>query len=84
MPYIGNESAAMLEILATNNPVTISFVESLLSEAGIAYIILDQNMSVLEGSIGIIPRRIMVGSDKITQARRLLSDAGLADELRPL
>ena len=71
----------MDELIATNNLVTISFVESLLSEAGIEYLVLDQNMSILEGSIGIIPRRIMVGRDEIVQARRLLSDAGLEKEL---
>ena len=39
-------------------------------------------MSVLEGSIGIFPRRILVGEDELDAARRLLYDAGLADELR--
>lgn len=72
----------MIELLATNNPVTISFVESLLSEAEITYLVLDKNMSVLEGSIGIIPRRVMVASDEIDQARRILTDADLGNELR--
>ena len=40
-------------------------------------------MSVLEGSLGIIPRRILVEADSIRQARRLVADAGLAHELRP-
>ena len=71
----------MEELIATNNVVTISFVESLLSEASIEYLVLDQNMSILEGSIGIIPRRVMVGRDVLVQARRLLSDAGLEKEL---
>lgn len=74
----------MEELLSTNNMVTISVVESLLNEAEIEFIVLDQNMSILEGSIGIIPRRIMVGSDRITAARRLLSDAGLANELKDI
>jgi len=71
----------MEELIATNNLVTISFVESLLSEAGIEFFILDQNMSILEGSIGIIPRRIMVAGEYARQARQLLSDAGLENEL---
>lgn len=71
----------MIELLATNNLVTISLVESLLNEAGIEFLVLDQNMSILEGSIGIIPRRIMVGNDKIIPARRLITDAGLSSEL---
>lgn len=74
----------MEELLSTNNLVTISVVESLLNGAEIEFIVLDQNMSILEGSIGIIPRRIMVGSDRISAARRLLSDAGLANELKDI
>lgn len=71
----------MKELMATNNPVTISFVEALLKGADIEYLVLDQNMSILEGSIGIIPRRIMVGSDVWPQARQLMRDAGLQKEL---
>jgi len=44
--------------------------------------VLDQNMSVIEGSLGIIPRRILVHEDDDAQARRVLTDAGLAHELR--
>ena len=68
----------MQELLSTNNMVTISFVESLLREADIYHQVLDQNMSVLEGSIGIIPRRIMVEDAMIRQARALVEDAGIA------
>ena len=71
----------MQELISTNNIVTISLVESLLSEAGIEYLVLDQNMSILEGSIGIIPRRIVVKQDQEVRARRLLQDAGLEHEL---
>jgi hypothetical protein len=71
----------MEELLATNNLVTISFVESLLDDADIDFLILDQNMSILEGSIGIIPRRIMVPVDSLPQATRLVKDAGLQKEL---
>ena len=44
---------------------------------------LDQNMSVLEGSLGILPRRVLVAEDQVAAARRLLEDAGLGHELRP-
>jgi len=67
--------------MATNNLVTISVVEMLLSGANIDFLILDQNMSILEGSIGIIPRRIMVPDDDLRGARMLINDAGLAREL---
>jgi putative signal transducing protein len=45
--------------------------------------VLDQNMSVLEGSIGILPRRILVKECCVDDARELLEDAGLGHELRP-
>jgi hypothetical protein len=45
--------------------------------------VLDQNMSVLEGSIGILPRRVLVADDEVKTARQLLVDAGLGGELRP-
>jgi hypothetical protein len=71
----------MEEILRTNDIVLISFVETLLKEAGIAHFVADQNMSVIEGSIGILPRRVLVPADDVVAARRLLSDAGVGDEL---
>ncbi len=71
----------MRELIRTNDAVLISAIEALLGAAHIAHVVVDQNMSVLEGSIGIIPRRILVGEDQLGAARRLLTDAGLAHEL---
>lgn len=71
----------MKELLATNNLVTISFVESLLDDADIDFLILDQNMSILEGSLGIIPKRIMVTEASLRSAKQLLEDAGLEKEI---
>lgn len=71
----------MKELIATNNLVTISFVEALLNDADIGYVILDQNMSILEGSIGIIPRRVMVIDEDWRSAREILSAAGMEKEL---
>lgn len=71
----------MKVLVSTNNPVTISFIEVLLKDAEIDYLILDQNMSVLEGSIGIIPRRVMVVETDFNRASRLMKDAGLEAEL---
>jgi hypothetical protein len=71
------------EILRTNDPVLVSAVEALLNGAGIPHVVLDGNMSVLEGSLGILPRRIMVDDDYSSPARRLLVAAGLAAELYP-
>jgi Putative prokaryotic signal transducing protein len=70
------------ELIRTNDAVLISAIEALLNGARIAHVVVDQNMSVLEGSIGIFPRRILVGEDQLDAARRLLVDAGLAHELR--
>jgi hypothetical protein len=72
----------VVELLRTNDAVLISAIEALLSGAGIAHVVVDQNISVLEGSIGAFPRRILVGADQLDAARRLLTDAGLAHELR--
>jgi hypothetical protein len=71
----------MKELIRTNDAVVISFVESLLKDAGIGCLVADQNMSVLDGSIGILPRRIMVLEDDMTTARRILADAGIANEI---
>lgn len=72
----------MIEILRTNDPVLLSLVESLLNEAGIAHFVADRNMSVLEGSIGVLARRVLVANDQADQARSLLGDAGVGGELR--
>ncbi|WP_075995732.1 DUF2007 domain-containing protein [Salaquimonas pukyongi] len=72
----------MIELVRTNDLVAISLMESLFRDAGIACLVLDQHMSVLEGSIGILPRRLMVADDEKEKARRLLVDAGLADFLK--
>jgi hypothetical protein len=60
----------------------ISAIEALLKGAHIHHMVVDQNMSVLEGSIGIFPRRILVGENELHAARRLLVDAGFANEIR--
>ncbi len=73
----------MRELVRTNDMVTVSAVGALLDGAGIPHMVLDQNMSVLEGSLGILPRRILVPDDRVPAARRLLEDAGLGRELRP-
>jgi len=73
----------MRELVRTNDAVLITAIEALLNGADIDHMVVDQNMSVLEGSIGIFPRRILVGEDQIQSARRLLEDAGFGNELRP-
>ena len=67
----------MREILRSNNPVLLSFVEVLLRDAGVQPLVADGNMSIMEGSIGVLPRRILVSSDELIRARRVLEEAGL-------
>ena len=71
----------MEELLRTNDLVLISFADSLLREAGIDLIVVDQNMSVIEGSLGILPRRVLVPDERIQEARTLLEKAGIGAEL---
>ena len=73
----------MKELVRTNDMVLVSAVGALLDGAQIKHLVFDQNMSVLEGSVGILPRRVLVADDDLVAARRLLTDAGLAHELRP-
>ena len=74
----------MRELVRTNDAVLVSAIEALLEGAEIPHVVLDQNMSVLEGSLGILPRRVLVHDEySATSARRLLEDAGSATSLRP-
>lgn len=71
----------MRELLRSNDAVLLSFAESVLRQAGIPCMLADEYMSVVEGSIGAFPRRLLVGLDDWTAARRALTEAGLADHL---
>ena len=73
----------MKELVRTNDMVLVSAIGALLDGAEIRHMVLDQNMSVLEGSLGILPRRMLVADEDLAAARRLLTDAGLGHELRP-
>jgi hypothetical protein len=75
--------SALRELVRTNDSVLVSAVEVLLRGAAIPHVVLDQNMSILEGSLGILPRRVLVAEDHVEAARRLLEEAGLGHELRP-
>ena len=67
----------MQELLRSNDSVLLSYVSALMKEAGIDFIVADMNMSVLEGSIGALPRRVLVDSSMLERARRILTEAGL-------
>ena len=71
----------MIKLMETNNPVLLSLVEALLTDANITYMIADQHMSIIEGSIALFPRRVLVSEDHLARARRILYDADLDNEL---
>lgn len=73
----------MIELIRTNDVVTLSLAESLMKDAGIHCLVADQSMSVLEGSLGLLQRRFLVEEGRADEARGILKDAGLGDELRP-
>jgi hypothetical protein len=64
----------MEELIRTNDIVLISYLEHRLREAGIEPLVLDTHMSLVEGSLGVLPRRIMVTSDDLDAARLILDD----------
>jgi hypothetical protein len=66
----------MREVLKSNNPVELSYAEALLKDAGIASVVFDDHMSVLDGSMVILPRRLMVSDADLGPAQALLK-AGL-------
>lgn len=76
----------MKELLRTNDPALLSFVEALLAEAEIERYVADRHVSSVLGSIGIMgypAQRVLVGDEDIERARRLLADEGLSEHLRP-
>ena len=66
----------MKELLRTNNPVRLSWLQALLSNSGIDSLVLDHHTSLVEGNIGAIPRRLMVADGDLARARALLAQAG--------
>ena len=72
---------SMKELLRSNDAVLISYVSALLEEDGVVFMVADTNMSVLEGSIGALPRRVLVASDEFARARALLTGAGIGHVL---
>lgn len=71
----------MVELIRTNDLVLISLVEAILTGERITYFLADQHMSAVEGSVGFLPRRILVAEAEVVRARRVLREAGLAGEL---
>lgn len=67
----------MRELLRTNDPTVIAWARALLSGEGIEVFEFDVHMSILEGSIGILPRRLMVRRADHFEATAILRDNGV-------
>jgi hypothetical protein len=72
----------MVELVRTNDLVLVGFLQGLLEAEGVPVLVADAHMGALEGSIGAFPRRLLVPEDWAPRARRLVTEAGLAAELR--
>ena len=70
----------MRDVLRTNDLVLLSWATAVLGGAGIEAVTFDGHASVIEGSIGAIPRRLMVADEDFDRARRLLDEARAALE----
>lgn len=66
----------MRVIAVSNDPVRLNFLAALLADAGIGTVVLDLHTSIIEGSIGAIPRRLTVAEADEARARRILAEAG--------
>jgi Putative prokaryotic signal transducing protein len=71
----------MVELLRSNDPVLLSFADAVLRDADVPHQVVDQDLGRIEGSIGAIQARVLVAADRLEDARRVLTDAGLADQL---
>jgi hypothetical protein len=71
-------SPTMKQLLSTTDPTIIAFAKALLQGEGINCFEMDVNMSVLEGGIGLFPRRIMVADDDYFPALRVMRDNGIS------
>ena len=79
-PAAEGRPAEMRELLRTNNVVRLSWAQARLAEAGIDSLVLDHHTSLVEGSIGAIPRRLMVAARDHRRARAVIAAA--EEELR--
>ena len=65
----------MKELLRSNDVVHLSWIKSVFDETNIPIFVMDEQMSVLEGSANAIPRRVMVSEEDHAQAVKILEDA---------
>ena len=73
---ISRKPGPMAELFRTNDLVLISAISAILQAERIGFFVADQHRSAVEGSLGFLPRRVMVERDR---ARRILTEAGLIE-----
>jgi len=67
----------MKQLLSITDPVRMTYLEALLKEVGIAFVVHDRNISdLMAGSNTLFPMRIMVAGEDANQAKRILTEAG--------
>ena len=71
----------MKELFRSNDAVLLSYADALLKDAQIDHVIADGNMAVMEGTLGILPRRMLVAQDQWEKAAAILREAELGDVL---
>lgn len=74
----------MKELVRTNDLVFLSWLQAVLKAEGIEPILLDTHASVMQGSLYAIARRLMIDDAEYQRARRIVTDAGEGDRLRPV
>jgi hypothetical protein len=67
----------MRELVTSNDPVLLSYLQVLLNDAGIEVSVFDGNMSAVQGTLSAVQQRLAVAEEDWAQARRLLDEAGL-------
>ncbi len=67
----------MKELIRSNDPVLLSYVDALLKEADIPHETADLHMSIMDGSIGALPRRVLVGDEYFEAAREVIRAADI-------
>ena len=68
-------SEAMRAVLKTIDPVVLNFAANLLSQEGIESVVFDAHSSVMDGSMGFLPHRLMVLNEDFARADQLLREA---------
>jgi hypothetical protein len=69
----------MVELIRTNDLVRLSWAEAMLAAAGVETVVLDAHVSAVEGSLGVLPRRLMVAEEDLRRAREVLERAAEAE-----